>query len=112
MSVWLRAVISSAAACAAVAFDGVIERAVPHGRQPGNRDPGAWQKAPGSVNTAWAQLEPEFTELCRDYPKLAKTNHVQHLGTLGSGVRLSELRLQRPRQWGACWLALQLWQQL
>ena len=45
-----------------------IERAVPHGRQPGSRDPGAWQKAPGSVNTAWAQLEPEFTELCRRGP--------------------------------------------
>jgi transposase len=28
------------------------------------------------------------------------------------GVRLSELRLQRPRQWGACWLALQLWREL
>lgn len=28
------------------------------------------------------------------------------------GVRLSELRLVRARQWGACWLALQLWQQL
>jgi len=28
------------------------------------------------------------------------------------GVRLSELRLERPRQWGACWLALQLWQAL
>jgi transposase len=28
------------------------------------------------------------------------------------GVRLSELRLERPRQWGACWLAMQLWQQL
>ena len=28
------------------------------------------------------------------------------------GVRLSELRLERPRQWGACWLALELWQQL
>jgi transposase len=28
------------------------------------------------------------------------------------GVRLSELRLERPRQWGACWLALDLWQQL
>ena len=28
------------------------------------------------------------------------------------GVRLSELRLERPRQWGACWLALNLWQQL
>ena len=28
------------------------------------------------------------------------------------GVRLSEMSLRRPRQWGACWLALQLWQQL
>jgi hypothetical protein len=28
------------------------------------------------------------------------------------GVRLSELRVQHPRQWGACWLAMALWQQL
>ena len=28
------------------------------------------------------------------------------------GVRLSELRLRRPRQWGACWLALRLWRAL
>lgn len=28
------------------------------------------------------------------------------------GVHLSQLRLERPRQWGACWLALNLWQQL
>jgi transposase len=28
------------------------------------------------------------------------------------GVQLSQLRLERPRQWGACWLALNLWQQL
>lgn len=28
------------------------------------------------------------------------------------GVCLNQLRLERPRQWGACWLALQLWQQL
>ena len=28
------------------------------------------------------------------------------------GVRLAELRLERPRQWGACWLALQMWQEL
>jgi transposase len=27
-------------------------------------------------------------------------------------VRLSELRLYRPRQWGACWLVVQLWQEL
>jgi transposase len=28
------------------------------------------------------------------------------------GVCLNELRLERPRQWGACWLALQLWHEL
>ena len=27
-------------------------------------------------------------------------------------VRLSGLRLRHPRQWGACWLACQLWDQL
>jgi tRNA-splicing ligase RtcB (3'-phosphate/5'-hydroxy nucleic acid ligase) len=76
---------------------GAIERAVPHGRSPGKRDPGAWQKAPGSVNNAWSQLEPEFTELCRDYPKLAKTNHIQHLGTLGTGNHFIEVCLDEAR---------------
>jgi hypothetical protein len=28
------------------------------------------------------------------------------------GVRLNELRLERPRQWGACWLSCVLWGQL
>src|SRR6202521_3492481 len=27
-------------------------------------------------------------------------------------LKLAQLRLERPRQWGACWLALRLWQQL
>ena len=27
-------------------------------------------------------------------------------------IRLSEMRLRRPRQWGACWLAMVLWDQL
>ena len=27
-------------------------------------------------------------------------------------LRLSHLRLARPRQWGGCWLALQLWREL
>lgn len=80
-----------------------IERAVPHGRKPGNRDPGAWQKPPGSVNTAWAQLEPEFTALCRDYPKLAKTSHIQHLGTLGGGNHFIEVCLDEA---GAVWFML------
>jgi tRNA-splicing ligase RtcB (3'-phosphate/5'-hydroxy nucleic acid ligase) len=80
-----------------------IERAVPHGRAPGARDPGAWQKTPGAVDTAWAQLEPQFTELCRDYPKLAKTNHHNHLGTLGSGNHFIEVCLDEQ---GAVWFML------
>src|SRR5436309_2365002 len=28
------------------------------------------------------------------------------------GVKLSQLQLRRPRQWGGCWLALLLWQEL
>jgi tRNA-splicing ligase RtcB len=70
-----------------------IERAVPHGRSPGARDPGAWGDVPGSVDTTWAQLAPEFTALCSDYPKLAKTNNRNHLGTLGSGNHFIEVCL-------------------
>jgi hypothetical protein len=33
--------------------------------------------------------------------------HVLYLGEINDTVRLC-----RPRQWGACWLALTLWQQL
>ena len=80
-----------------------IERAVPHGRTPGARDPGAWHKVPGAVDTAWAQLEPEFTELCRDYPKLARTNNRNHLGTLGTGNHFIEVCLDEQ---GAVWFML------
>ncbi len=37
-------------------------------------------------------------------PRLADDEVVQ--------VRLGELQLRRPRQWGGCWLACQLWDQL
>jgi tRNA-splicing ligase RtcB (3'-phosphate/5'-hydroxy nucleic acid ligase) len=80
-----------------------IERAVPHGRAPGSRDPGAWNKVPGSVDTAWAQLAPEFAELCRDYPKLEKTNNRNHLGTLGTGNHFIEVCLDEQ---GAVWFML------
>lgn len=80
-----------------------IERAVPHGRKPGPRDPGAWQKIPGTVDNAWATLAGDFTELCRDYPKLAKTNHRNHLGTLGTGNHFIEVCLDEQ---GAVWFML------
>jgi len=80
-----------------------IERAVPHGRQPGSRDPGAWNKVPGAVDTAWAQLEPEFSVLTRDYPKLEKTNNRNHLGTLGTGNHFIEVCLDEQ---GFVWFML------
>jgi tRNA-splicing ligase RtcB len=80
-----------------------IERAVPHGRQAGRRDPGAWQTPPGPVNAAWARLEPAFSELCRDYPRLEKTNHIQHLGTLGTGNHFIEVCLDEA---GSVWFML------
>jgi tRNA-splicing ligase RtcB len=80
-----------------------IERAVPHGRTPGAREPGAWSKAPGAVDTAWAQLEPDFAELCRDHPKLEKTNNRLHLGTLGTGNHFIEVCLDEE---GAVWFML------
>ncbi|HET9643206.1 MAG TPA: RtcB family protein [Burkholderiaceae bacterium] len=80
-----------------------IERAVPHGRAPGARDPGAWGKIPGAVDTAWSQLEPEFTDLCRDYPKLEKTNNRNHLGTLGTGNHFIEVCLDEQ---GFVWFML------
>ena len=75
------------------ALRSAIERAVPHGRSPGAGDRGAWGKVPASVDPIWRQLEPEFSELCRDYPKLAKTNNRNHLGTLGSGNHFIEVCL-------------------
>jgi hypothetical protein len=35
-----------------------------------------------------------------------------HAADIGIQVRLREFRLERPRQWGACWVACRLWAQL
>ena len=80
-----------------------IERAVPHGRVPGARDPGAWRQVPAGVDAAWATLAPEFDELCRDHPKLARTNQRTHLGTLGGGNHFVEVCLDET---GAVWFML------
>ncbi|HEY6511505.1 MAG TPA: RtcB family protein [Burkholderiaceae bacterium] len=80
-----------------------IERAVPHGRAPKGRDPGAWSKVPGAVDAAWAQLEPDFTELTRDHPRLEKTNNRIHLGTLGTGNHFIEVCLDEQ---GHVWFML------
>ena len=80
-----------------------IERAVPHGRRPGNRDPGAWSEVPADVDAAWSTLEPRFRALVRDHKRLAKTNQRVHLGTLGGGNHFVEVCLDEV---GAVWLML------
>ena len=70
---------------------------------PGARDPGAWQAVPADVDEAWATLAPGFDALCRDHPKLARTNQRTHLGTLGTGNHFIEVCLDEE---GAVWLML------
>lgn len=69
----------------------MIEKYVPHGRQPGERDPGAWHKPPTLVQEKWAELLPEFEAICEKYPNFVKTNHYKHLGTLGTGNHFVEV---------------------
>jgi tRNA-splicing ligase RtcB len=80
-----------------------IERAVPHGRAPKGRDPGAWSEPPPRVSSAWRKLEPGFERICAKYRKLARTNNHLHLGTLGTGNHFVEVCLD---QSGAVWVML------
>ncbi len=72
-----------------------IERAVPHGRdmKMGQRDPGSWGSPPAPIVEAWATLAARFKRITDKYPKLAKTNNLVHLGTLGTGNHFIELCL-------------------
>jgi len=80
-----------------------IEQAVPHGRRPGARDPGAWHDVPATVDAAWAALAPGFEALCQDHPRLRQANHRKHLGTLGTGNHFIEVCLD---ELGAVWFML------
>ncbi|MDN0084227.1 RtcB family protein [Crenobacter sp. SG2305] len=77
-----------------------IEIAVPHGRSPGHHDPGAWNTPPREVDTAWQQLASGFKRITDKYPRLAKTHHRVHLGTLGTGNHFIEVSLdEADRVW-------------
>jgi tRNA-splicing ligase RtcB len=79
-----------------------IERAVPHGRDVGRgkRDKGSWGDPPRAVVDAWATLVERFRRIVAKYPKLEKTNHLVHLGTLGTGNHFIELCLdEEQRVW-------------
>jgi tRNA-splicing ligase RtcB len=72
-----------------------IEKAVPHGRDVGRgkRDVGSWGDPPAEIVAAWATLAERFKRIVAKYPKLAKTNNLVHLGTLGTGNHFIELCL-------------------
>jgi tRNA-splicing ligase RtcB len=70
-----------------------IERAVPHGLTKGGRDRGSWHEPPAAQLAAWANLEAGFKAIVARHPKIARANHVVHLGTLGSGNHFIEVCL-------------------
>jgi len=72
-----------------------IEVAVPHGRTVGRgaRDKGSWSNPPPAIVAAWANLVERFDLICAKYPRFKNTNHLMHLGTLGTGNHFIELCL-------------------
>jgi tRNA-splicing ligase RtcB len=77
-----------------------IERAVPHGREPGQRDPGAWTHPPAAAQAAWASLAPRFEAIVARHPAVRRSNTLVHLGTLGSGNHFIETCLdEADRVW-------------
>lgn len=83
-----------------------FEAAVPHGRTSrgrGQRDRGAWYNIPDVVAGEWAKLEARFERICEKHPAIKKSNHVNHLGTMGTGNHFLELCLD---EHDAVWIML------
>ncbi|MDH5673714.1 MAG: RtcB family protein [Myxococcales bacterium] len=79
-----------------------IERAVPHGRsgRSPRGDKGAWSMVPNRVGKVWADLEAGFKRIVDKHPAIEKSNHVVHLGTLGTGNHFIEVCLdEADRVW-------------
>jgi transposase len=69
-----------------------------------------------SQREAWCQVIEAFDEGTQQPIQLAlfpaERALPDHARTYGVQVRLAAMQLHRPRQWGACWLACQLYEQL
>ncbi|MCA9683686.1 MAG: RtcB family protein, partial [Myxococcales bacterium] len=80
-----------------------IERAVPHGRSSDGRrgDRGSWGEVPKGVGARWkAELDARFAVIVDKHPKIAGSNNLIHLGTLGTGNHFIEVCLdERDRVW-------------
>lgn len=83
-----------------------FEAAVPHGRTGGRRgarDRGAWHNIPDTVASEWKKLAARFELICQKHPAIRKSNHVNHLGTMGTGNHFLELCLDEN---DAVWIML------
>jgi transposase len=69
-----------------------------------------------SQHAAWCRMIEGFDEDSRRSRQLAlfpaERALPEHAKAYGVQVRLGAMQLHRPRQWGACWLACQLYEQL
>jgi len=69
-----------------------------------------------SQHAAWCRVIEGFDEDSRRSRQLAlfpaERALPDHAREYGVQVQLGAMRLERPRQWGACWLACQLYEQL
>ncbi|MBT4329373.1 MAG: RtcB family protein [Gammaproteobacteria bacterium] len=80
----------------------MIEQAVPHGRTghgKRRRDKGSWGNIPTRVGNLWnSNLQQQFDQLAERYPVIQKANHLNHLGTLGTGNHFIEVCLDEAQQ--------------
>jgi hypothetical protein len=69
-----------------------------------------------SQHEAWCRVVEAFDEDGKSRRQIALFPHdrqlPEHAKDYGVQVRLDAMQLHRPRQWGACWLACQLYEQL
>ena len=75
-----------------------IERAVPHGRTTRGRDRGAWDRPPAAALAAWERLKPRFDAITAKHGRIKSSNHLTHLGTLGTGNHFIEVCLDETDQ--------------
>ena len=73
---------------------------MPHGRTSRGRDKGAWEHPPAPALAAWARLKPRFHAITAKHGRIKSSNHVTHLGTLGTGNHFIEVCLdEADRVW-------------
>ncbi len=86
----------------------VLQRHVLYLGELNGRQEASWQK----TIDLFASEGDEAPQQVSLFPEEHLPSDVGHREIPAVGIRLSEMQLRRPRQWGACWLACQLWEQL